>query len=122
MFSKRKKGFTLVELIVVIAVLGVLAAILIPIIGGYIAKANTAADKANARCLFNAVAVLVADEVVPAGATYSVVQLSPLIDLSGPDTTWHYELAADGLSVSLASVNTQAYHSDGSFTKVDDTP
>lgn len=41
--SKRvhnKKGFTLIELIVVIAILGILAAVLIPRFSGFTAKAN----------------------------------------------------------------------------------
>lgn len=45
----NKKGFTLVELIVVIAILGVLAAILVPSFTGYVAKAGRANEVATAK-------------------------------------------------------------------------
>lgn len=43
--SKSHKGFTLVELIVVIAILAILAGVAIPVYNGYIKKAQEAADQ-----------------------------------------------------------------------------
>ena len=45
----RKKGFTIVELVIVIAVIAILAAILIPTFSGIIKKANIASDTAMAK-------------------------------------------------------------------------
>ncbi|MCI7640714.1 MAG: prepilin-type N-terminal cleavage/methylation domain-containing protein [Subdoligranulum variabile] len=45
---KNKKGFTLVELIVVLVILAILAALLIPALTGYIDKANK--EKVTAEC------------------------------------------------------------------------
>lgn len=47
-----KKGFTLIELIVVIAILAILAAILIPSLTNYLAKAEQARNLSNARSVY----------------------------------------------------------------------
>ena len=52
---KEKKGFTLVELIVVLVILAILAALLIPALTGYISKANK--QKVEAECRMAVMAV-----------------------------------------------------------------
>ena len=52
--QNRKKGFTLIELVVVIVVLAILIAALAPAILGAIERANVVADQADAKTLMTA--------------------------------------------------------------------
>ncbi len=63
--TKKSKGFTLVELIVVMAILVILAAILIPVVSGYINTANETAAYANARTVYSAACAYVAEGRLP---------------------------------------------------------
>ena len=49
MINSRKKGFTLVELVIVIAVVAILAAVLIPTFSSLVKKANLSADQQAVR-------------------------------------------------------------------------
>ena len=50
--SKDKKGFTLAELLIVVAIIAVLVAIAIPLFTGQLEKAREAADIANIRAAY----------------------------------------------------------------------
>lgn len=62
--KNKKKGFTVVELVIVIAVIGILSAILIPTFVGLTKRAQDAALQENLR---NAYVAYTADQTVEAG-------------------------------------------------------
>jgi type IV pilus assembly protein PilA len=49
MKKRSKKGFTLIEMLIVIAIIAILAAIAIPTFSSQLTKANEAVDEANLR-------------------------------------------------------------------------
>ena len=68
-----KKGFTLAELLIVVAIIGVLVGISIPIFSAQLRKSKLATNQANARAAYAAVSAGILDSGFAGGTgTYSV--------------------------------------------------
>lgn len=86
-FRKRlnKKGFTLIELIVVIAILGILALIAIPRLAGFTENAKQANDKEMAAVIANAAAMYYASNPTDTSITLAELQGADLL-VTGDET------------------------------------
>lgn len=67
----NKKGFTLMEMLIVVAIIAVLVAIAIPVFNGALTKSKEAADVANIRATYAEwqVGILTENKTIPADAT-----------------------------------------------------
>lgn len=68
---KNKKGFTLVEVIVVLVILAILAAILVPSLTGYIDKANQRAIVAETRACVMAAQTIASEKYATTTKTWA---------------------------------------------------
>ncbi len=70
----RKKGFTLIEMLVVIAIIAILVAIVIPVVSNITGKARAATDAANLRSMMGLANTLLMENDTDAAATIAGLQ------------------------------------------------
>lgn len=101
MKSRKYHGFTLIELIVVIAIIGVLASILVPSMMGYINKAKKKSDISTARTIIQAVDTILAENDEAYESFYSCTS-GVDVGVNRADGNQYYELVPvcmiDGIS------------------------
>lgn len=118
MFKKlNKKGFTLAELLVVVAIIGVLVAISIPIFTGQLEKARQATDAANIRAAYAEAAVksLENDGTAQSVDTQAVMQ-SATWDDTVYGTTYIGNLKITDITKTKGTAETVTMNANGTVT------
>ena len=116
--KKTNKGFTLVELIIVIAVIGVLAAILIPTFSNVIDKANRKSAFSDAK---NALSILLAEETTGDGAV--VVEAGTIFEVSKANKYYQFKYIDNGLQdVTVGEGTATVSHGTGSEITFNNCP
>ncbi len=104
--TKGQKGFTLIEMIVVVGIIAVLAAVIVPNIGKFIGSGEAGAKSAEQESVETAMAAMMADHATQqvlastaANANWTALPLSnpldpgavPLYNTANPELSYMYE-------------------------------
>ena len=114
MNKKNRKGFTIVELVIVIAVIGILATVLVPTFGNVISDAKNAGDLQKAKNIYTNYVSKHVDETKADGTAYETQDVSVQVEAG------KFFIVTDGVMAKTsvaAATHTTIVYADGSCTE-----